>query len=416
MSAKTPQSPPSLSGWIKGFVDYTAGLPSPARFRQWAAIFAVGAAVRRRAWTSIAEGLPLYPNLFMFLIGPPAAGKTMAIVPAGEHLRQSETARIAPNDVTKQSLLDRLSKAPDAVTFTDPPQVIEFHYMALIIRELSNFMSQYDSALAGLLTDLFDNPPVNEESKRGRDDGKSVTIIRPSLGILAGTATKNLGSTIHKDLWGQGFMSRVLMVYSAERIRPKRFAPSTTNIDLTATSPALVEGLREIGNIKGYIGWSEQAQEAWLEWEANDFEPYPRHAKLVEYCGRRDITIGKLAMVSAMSELRETIELEDFLRAKGWLEEIEADMPEIFKEMTTHSDGMVLKELHMHAWALYARAKQPLAYSSLASYLYTKVASREIPRLIEAGESTGMFDRVAGTSGMTARYIPKVHFDELPED
>lgn len=415
--ANSQHVPNLLTGWIKGFVQHTDGLSSPLAFRMWSAIFAVGAAGRRKIWTELIPGRPIFPNLYLFLVGPPGTGKTEAIMPAGEHLRKSETARLAPNDITKQSLLDRLSKASDAAIFTNPPQTIEFHYMALVIRELSNFMNQYDSALAGILTDLFDNPPVNEESKRGRDDGKSVCIIRPGLSLLAGTATKNLGTTIHKDLWGQGFMSRVIMVYSAEQANVEWFsAPADkTQADVVNFSPELVNSLQQIGAMKGRVGWSVEAQQAANEWRLNEFEPYPRHSKLVEYTARRYLHVAKLALVSAMANLRETIELEDFLRGKMWLEGAERDMPEIFKEMSVHSDGEVLKEMHMHAWMLYSRAKQAIPYSVLAAFLYTKVAAREIPRLIEAGEAVGMLDRLAGTSGQAAMFIPKMHFGELPE-
>lgn len=388
---------------------WTNGIPSPVAFRKWAAIYAVGASVRRQVWTELVNGRPIYPNLFLFLVGPPGVGKTEAITPAGEHLRKSDTAKLAPNDITKQGLLDKLAHASEAVTFPGPPPVIEeYHYMALVIRELSNFMNQYDSALAGILTDLFDNPPVNSESKRS---GAGVDIVRPGLSMLAGTATKNLGKTISGDLWGQGFMSRVIMVYSADQ-PPVRFFQKTA-VKREPVDVDMVQMLGRIGENKGEMLWSEDAMVAFTKWYEDGQQPVPNHSKLVEYNARRFLHVTKLTMIAALSHERMNIELEDFQTGRAWLEEAEAAMPEIFKEMVIHSDGEILREMHMAMWGLYSLAKRPITYGQMANFLMTKVAARDIPRLIEAAEGAKLFERSAGTSGMTATYVPQANFTDI---
>lgn len=366
--------------------------------------------MRRQVWTELVDGRPIYPNLFLFLVGPPGVGKTEAIVPAGEHLRKSDTAKIAPNDITKQGLLDKLAGAAEAVTWSNPPRVEEYHYMALVIRELSNFMDKYDAALAGLLTDIFDCPPVNEENKRS---GAGTAIVRPGLCMMAGTATKNLGKTISGDLWGQGFMARVIMVYSADKPKIKFFQKTGSKREVV--DPELVEMLGRIGEQKGEVLWTTEAQEAFGEWYESGMKPVPSHAKLVEYNERRFFHVSKLSLISALSHLRMEITLDDFNTALAWLEEAERDMPEIFKEMIVHSDGEILREMHMAMWALFSTGKKPIHYQQMASFLITKVAARDIPRLIEAAEGAGLFDRSAGTTGMTATYIPKVNFTDIPD-
>lgn len=406
--------------FITAFCDATDHLPSPRDFREGAALWAVGSAGSRRIWTQLVPKRPIYPNLFMFLVGPPGTGKTEAIVPVVEHLRKSDTTKIAPNDVTKQSLLDRLSKSGSAVTFEGPPAaILDYHFMAVGIRELSNFMSQYDRDLAGLLTDLFDNPPVNDETKRS---GAGAVIVRPGLSLLAGTATKNLGVTIGKDLWGQGFMSRVIMVYSAEQNELNFFADEagveTVSSETVSLNMELVHKLSRIGNLKGRVYWSPEAQKAFKEWADGNFSPFPSHPKLVEYCARRFLHVAKLSCIFAMASERMVIEGDDFLRARTWLEKTERSMPEIFKEMTMHSDGEVARELHMHCYALWTMdRKKWIPYSTMASFLMTKVATRDIKRIIENAEEAGMFDRKAGTQGVSAEFRPRAdgQLKDLPE-
>lgn len=391
------------------------GVPTPHLFKKWVAIFIIGSAVRRRVHMELVGGRPIYPNLFVWLVGPPGMGKTEAIVPGGETLRKSQSAKLAPNDVSKQSLLDVLAQAKDAVTFEGPPpEVMEFHYMAIVIRELSNFMNQYDSALAGILTDLFDNPPVNAESKRS---GAGTTIVRPSISFIAGTATKNIGTSIGKELFGQGFMSRIIMVYSADQPRMRLFEEG---VERRETDPKLVSLLNRIGAMKGRMKWTPDAQAAFTDWYGDGparggCKPVPVHPKLLEYNARRFLHVSKLTMISALSDCRMTIEAEDFQRALGWLQEAEAAMPEIFKEMSSHSDGEVLRELHMHMWVLYSRNKRAIPASVLYNFLITKIASRDVLRLIETGESAGLYARKAGTTGADAMYIPKEHYGDIPE-
>lgn len=377
-------------------------------FRRWSAIFAVGAAAERRVWTRTGAVNRVYPNLFMFLVGPPGVGKTQAIVPAMEILRRSEATTLAPNDITKQSLLDTLAGAARAIA--NPPgmniSLYEYHYLTIAVRELSNFMSQYDNQLAGLLTDIFDNPPVNDEKKRTSKG--SGLIVNPSLAMLAGTATKNLGKTIGSDLWGQGFMSRILLIYSAEQQYVDIFAHDETDASVAEYPRELVDGLVAMTDFKGPMSWDKPAQKVFTEWRKGGERPFPNHAKLAEYNARRWLHIVKLSMIMALSNHRMTIEADDFLLALHLLETAETAMPEIFKDMLTHNDGEVLRELHMFMWTLWMKGAQkvPVTAGQLTSFLMGKVASRDIARIIEVGETAGLYERYAGTSGPTAKYKP----------
>ena len=178
------------TGVIEQYLEYTKDAPTPKVFRLWSAIHAVGAAGERRIWTTLGTN-KLYPNLFIFLVGPPGIGKTQAINPMSEMLRKSQAVGLAPTDMTKQGLLDALVGFSKGAVIDGLP--FDYHFMSICISELSNFMSQYDAALAGLLTDLFDCPPINEEKKRS---GAGKTIPFPGISFIIGTATENLGNTI----------------------------------------------------------------------------------------------------------------------------------------------------------------------------------------------------------------------------
>lgn len=384
------------------FLQFTQHRPSPEVFRLWAAIHGIGAAAERRVWFEFGD-LACYPNLYVFLVGPPGTGKSIALSPVGALLRKSQAVTLAPNDMTKQGLLDALTKCGKGALINGIP--FDYHFMAINISELSNFMSQYDPALAGILTQLYDCEDANEEKKRGHDLGK--LINNPGLSMIAGTATQNLGNTISDAMWGSGFMARVIMVYSADAVVPSR----ETMFEKVPQNAALVleieTGLRRIGEMKGPMSIAPGAADALYLFRAMKDEGAPIHNRLVNYNTRRWIHLSKLCMISALADERMHIEEEDFTIARSWLLAAEARMPEIFLDMVSHADGAIYEELRSYLFALHgAGGRRPLTSAVIYEFLSKRVASHAVERMVQVALSADFIRRVAGTDGMDALYVP----------
>lgn len=305
--------------------------------------------------------------------------------------------------MTKQGLLDSLKQNQKAAIVDGMP--FDYHYMSINISELSNFMSQYDTALAGLLTDLFDCPPINEEQKRGL--GKdSVSIAFPGISFIMGTATKNLGATISDDMWGSGFMARVIMVYSCEQIIPEdMFAKPANN---SVLEDELSTALRRIGQLKGEMRWEVNAQLKLRHFRVNHTDGAPLHNRLENYVVRRWLHLAKLCMIVALSDERMVIEEEDFDTALEWLREAEGFMPEIFKDMVGHEDGQVFEELRHYAFGLYMKGgRKPIMRTTLVKWLIERAPSYGIERMLAVAEAADIIRAVAGTHGDDTLYVPQ---------
>jgi len=393
--------PPPVTGLVNLYLEYTKDLPAPAVFRLWTAIHAVGAAAERRVWTGFGLN-KLHPNLFIFLVGPPGTGKSQALNPMTELLRKSQAVAIAPNDMTKQALLDVLSESAKGAIINGRP--FDYHFLTICISELSNFMSKYDNDLAGLLTDLFDCPPSNEEKKRTHTNGKYIPF--PGISFIMGTATQNLGNTIATEMWGSGFMARVIMVFSAEDVIPKdMFAEVKAN---DALGEQIHTTLRRIGELKGPMHWEEDPRVRLHTFRHNQKDGAPLHNRLTFYVVRRWLHLAKLVMISALSDERLTVTALDFDRGMEWLLKAEAQMPEIFKDMQSHEDGAIHEELRSQMFAIYAAGgRRPIGNDVLYHFLASRVSSYTIPRIIEVAVAAGYLVRVAGTSGDDTLYIPQ---------
>lgn len=339
--------------------------------------------------------------MFVFLVSPPGVGKTMAIKPTVDVLRKSAACALAPNDVSSASFLDTLKASARAFTYQNQPN--DYHYMAVVVLELSNFMSDYDKKLAGLLTHLWDCPPDNNEEKRsGQGSG---LIVFPGVSMLCGTATENLGATIHGDLWGSGFMARVIMVFSAEERIPRDMFETIPRND--ALLGDIVAGLKKVAALKGPMHWTPEARTLINHFRHNAKDGAPTHNKLSHYVTRRWVHLTKLIMVSALSDLRMEVRDTDFHRARAWLLTAEADMPEIFKDMISHSDGEVYLELKSTLVTAYMKQnRKPLPNSWLFQFFSTKTAAHNVERMIKVAEGADIIRRVAGTTGDDALWVP----------
>jgi histone H3/H4 len=244
--------------------------------------------------------------------------------------------------------------------------------------------------LAGLLTDLWDCPPFNEEKKRS---GAGKMIPFPGLSFVIGTATKNLGATIPRDLFGSGFMARVIMVYSDESVvPPDMFAVAEQDESL---ADEIVASLKRIGQLKGEMTWEEPSR-----------EDAPVHNLLEDYTTRRWMHVAKLSMIAALADERMTIRGEDVEQAKSWLFDCEKQMPAIFKDMVSHADGQTYADLRLYVWNLHLASKRPITHEQIMAFMSQKANAHTITAMLKVAEAADYIRRVAGTSGDDALYVP----------
>ncbi len=341
--------------------------------------------------------------MFVVLVGPAGVGKTIAISPLETILRKSRAVAISPNDVTKQGFLDALAESSRGILLDGKPY--EYHYLAVIVRDLANFMSKFDNALAGIMTDLFDCPPINAEQKRTHNNGKS--IQNPGVSFLMGTTPENLGNTISHELWDTGFMARIILVYSDEKIRVKNlFAKPKDQSDKEA---ALVAGFAKLATLKGPMEWEPDVQDAYNAFNQDPSVGAPSHNRLHQYVTRRHFHLSKLAMIAALSDASMTVTTEHLSRAFLWLTEAESRMPEIFAAMVSHADGQVFEDMRMALFQMHMRTGgQGLPRSVIFKYLSAKVRSDSVQRVFDIALESDYIRRKAGTSGAEELYVPQM--------
>lgn len=398
-----------LASWIDHFVSYNDNLESPVLFRKWSAITAIAAICEAKVWLMTSS--PVYPNLYTFLIGHPGTGKTRTINKVKEYLSEIPDFHFAPHDMKGASLIDALAAAKrHVVQLPDPP--LEYNSLMIAVDEVGTFMHKYDNEVTSLLSAFYDPTPFRQKRRGGDLD---IKIARPQVNILGGSTPSNLIELMPEGAWTQGFTSRIIMVFSDEKIIGDDFASQSKPL-----SQELLHDLRIISTLVGQYKVTPAYRDAVNNWRQLGEPPVPNHPKLLHYNTRRRMHLYKLSLISAIDRSNSpVIDVEDFNRAMGWLLEAEALMPDIFKAGAIGSDGKVQDELYH--FILTKQGEDPnrgVPERLLVNYARERLPAHSVMRSIELMQLSGMIKKVAynkTTGQYSYRVLPKLNLDRLDD-
>jgi hypothetical protein len=330
----------------------------------------IAATLEQKVWAN--TGGPLYPNMYIFLVGHAGIGKSRAIMSAANLVREAlPEIYFGATSMTRASLADYMNEAKRFIPqLPDPP--IEYNSLVVIADEFSAFMHEYDSGLVAALVEFYD---VNTYSEGRRIANIRIKIPRPQLSILTGSTPSNLIHTLKDYVWDQGLMSRVIMVYSEDRPLIDVFSepPKTKPTDL-------IHDLKIINKLEGQFLASKAFGKAMHDWKIMDLAPVPQHPKLRHYNSRRWAHLLKLAMVASVDRSNDLrLEVEDFNQAMTWLIEAERLMPKIFQEGAIVPDSRIMDEV-AHFVKMNGKVKEYLIYN----FIRERIGAMHIKYIMEA--------------------------------
>lgn len=371
-----------LSSWIDEFVSHTDNLDAPSLFRKWSAITAIASVMEQKLFLKSGGGI-LYPNLYTCLIGHPGTGKTRTIRKAKEYLLQIPDYHIAPTSLTTASLIDSLVDAKRMlVRLPDPP--LDYNTMLIAADELGTFVHKYDDEMIAVLSAFYDPDPYGH-NRRGKD--LKIKIKSPQLNLLCGSTPSNLLKFIPEGAWDQGFTSRLILVFSDERIVTDDFANTHRPL-----SQELINDLKLINSQVGEFTVTEDYRKLVFDWRDSGEQPQPNHPKLTHYNTRRRAHLYKLSMVSSIDRSSALVlTKDDFTRAKGWLVEAESLMGDIFKAGAAGTDTAAMEEIY-HFVLTFGKT---VPETKLVNFARERVPAHSVVRVIEVMMRSGMIEAVS---------------------
>lgn len=369
-------------------MEFSESSGRPEIFRLWSAISTISAVLQRRVWVKTG-GRVLYPNLYVILVAPPGVGKSWSIDFARDLLRSLGTVNVCVDSANYATLIDELVDA--RVDFINPKgEAVTFHALYVCQDELSVLLPANDINILGRLQKLWDNPPDFSERRRGNNEGASLVIDRPQVGMLTGCQPSYLSSILQPAAWDQGFIPRSIMAFSGEVKDIDLFTVPDTD---TAMFTSLVEDLASFQSLYGQFRFTPEYPKVFREWQADGKKPVPDHPRLVNYNVRRDTNILKLSMISALDRgAGLCLDAIDFQRALGWLVQAETTIPDIFRAMgTSGGDSNIIQETYYFVYHTYMRDSQkPVKKWKLITFLQERAPSYAIERIVQTMCDSGL--------------------------
>lgn len=361
----------------------------------------VAGALERKVWVRT-KGSNLYPNLYALLVAPPGVGKTEVVWRVRDMWDSLEEHHVANSSVTKAALIDQLADAERRVVRPqDDPPVFSFNSLLVASNELGVLIPSYENEFMNTLTDLYDGKNYSESR---RTQKIKIQIKAPNLNLVAACTPGYLRETLPPGAWDQGFLSRVLLIYSGEQELRSLFDEEELNEEM---DKALKARLAELGDLFGRFTFARDAAEFIDKWHLGGQEPKPDHPRLAHYCTRRTAHLLKLSMVAAASAgSHPRITKEHIMRALDWMVEAEFYMADIFKSMTSGGDGQLIEDTWHHLYTLYMKGgKEPIGQHRLVHFLQERTPAHNIVRVLEIMERSKMIEK---------RLVPKLGDAYIP--
>lgn len=320
-------------GWLSDFVLTLRGIETPTIFALWSGLYTLSVVLKRQSfWKWVPD--PLVPNLYVVLVGPPKTGKSTAANFGDKIARLSEEyyndpmvgvkkkLNIFRGKVTPESFALALQPREDTVILGDRRTKFKSDSeVSLYISELAALLGKqsYNEGLVTKLTDLYDCKVKDDELtiKRGKLYFENVYCT-----LFGATTPSALQDSIPESAFGEGFMSRIILVNVNQRTRkydmPRRVEGAPDDEELARRLAWVAE------KGQGEYDFTPEAREAYRKWyDIFDLKlrkkAGERHSEMLN---RYDIHLLKLSLIIRAQRYREGTEItiEDFNQAKEILE------------------------------------------------------------------------------------------------
>ena len=343
---------------IKKYLKLVEKTEPPVLHHIWSLVSMMSANLGRRCWFEFGS-TPIYPNQYILLVGDPGVRKSTAMSLAKKMIKGNRSIRIAPDDTggqrqglimamigqedSMESMLEGLTDcefsdlaedSSSAINLDSPVSPEDRHTMYVFASEFASFIGQSCYELVTFLTKIWDGEDHNYTLKNSKQ-----ILEKPLLNLLGGTTPTAMSQALPLEVVGQGFLSRVVLVYAESSVkiaRPQALAE---------------EGVAEIHKVFDYV--AQNFSGAFKETENSakllDSLYFKEHripdTRFVYYMTRRHTHLIKLTM--AMAALRGSQEIisEDVEDAEELLSLTEQVMPNALGEFGLSPLGAARQKL-----------------------------------------------------------------------
>jgi energy-coupling factor transporter ATP-binding protein EcfA2 len=331
--------------FLSSYLKYASDTEVPAIFHRWAAISSIGAYLGRRYYFNHGH-FTINPNMYCMLVGASGTRKSTAIKLFKKLIQQAGYHTIAADKTTKEKFIldlsgeaDEEAKAVDTDSFLDQNLWGEDDTgtkpdseIFIMADEFNDFFGNGNVEFISLLGTLWDYSGIYRNRIK---NGKSVSIVNPTVSILGGNTPTNLSIAFPPEIIGQGFFSRLLFIYGEPNGKRITF-PKAPSTESTQTIVDLLRAIRTICH--GAAELTPEAEEVLDRIYKSNLGV--NDVRFDSYSTRRFSHLLKLCLITSAARYSKTITKSDVIYANTILSHAEHFMPKALGEFgkAKHSD------------------------------------------------------------------------------
>lgn len=319
--------------FISHYLRYIGETEAPILYHRWCAIATLGTFLGRQFYLPFGHS-NLHTNMYIMLIGVPAARKSTAIKIAKKVIRGAGYEHISADKTSKEKFLLDLAGEGSIEQLEDmldtnlwggsDESTQEAREMWIACDEFNDFIGTGNVDFISMLGNLWDFEGNYENRIKS---GKSVKISNPTISILGGNTSVNFAHAFPPEILGQGFFSRLLLV-QADPTGNRITFPLPPSTESTA---AITEHLKRIkkdvhGKATMTLGATKLLDKIYKTYRGID------DSRFEHYTGRRFGHLLKLCLVLCASRCSREINEGDVVRANTLLTHTEYLMPKALGE------------------------------------------------------------------------------------
>ena len=384
------------------YFQYIEETEPPLVFHRWSMLTSVGALLGRQYYLPFGE-FNIVPTQYVMLIGDPGTRKSTAIKLAKKILAASGYEKFAAPKTSKEKfLLDLEGIEDDSGVAIDTNRVManlfgDEHVHAdprevyVVADEFNEFVGSGNLEFLSLLGSLWDwddpSAPFTQRLKTSR----SVSIYQPTLSILGGNTHTGFAEAFPPQSIGQGFLSRLLLIYGESSGKKIAFPKSPPQL----LKQELIDLLQSIKTeVMGEATFTKRAREM-VEVIYRTYAGID-DARFRHYNTRRHTHLLKLCMLAAACNLRTEIGPEEVLFANTLLTFTEHKMPQALGEFGKSRNADVAARII----SLLTEADRPMDVTGIWKHVQSDLDRIEDLNKMLAGMLQGnKIQHVTGTKG-----------------
>jgi len=397
--------------FISLYLAYTAQTECPTFFHRWTAVTALSAYLGKRTFFHFGH-FTLYPNLYVMLIGSPGTKKSSAIKIGAKLLKQAGYKTFAAKKTRQEKFLLDLAEQSEHLTGstagTDVDSILDQNLWGeepdstpdlsnrppaecfVAADEFNNFIGIGNTDFISILGELWDHEGVYDYKLK---NSKSVFIPDPSITILGGNTPTGFAQAFPTETIGQGFFSRLLLVYG-EPSGVKHTFPPPPDTEIQTALIAYLHRIKE--EVNGEMTITEGARKlldtvyhAWLDIEDIRFE---------HYSNRRLTHLIKLCLVLTAARVSTEIGEQDVIYANTLLTFTEQLMPKALGEFGKAKHSAVTHKV------MIAIDNATIALSIQGLW---KVVHQDLDSRTQLGEILGNLQAADKIQAVQGGFLPK---------